>query len=766
MFEREDWTLFRTLGTIGQKAGVTLWNLPRLVAKELADNALDAGGSCQVDRLEGNGFVVEDDGPGIPGTDAEVASLFSIRRPLVSSKLIRLPTRGAMGNGLRVVAGSVLASAGELIVSTRGRTLRLIPRDSGETDHEVLGPCDRPGTRVDVRFGRGLVVTDESLEWAYRALDLAGPDAGLSYQGKTSPWWYDSDSFFELCSAATTQTVADLVEVFDGLSGRKGLAVAKTFGKGRKANTLDRAEAESLLSAMKQQVSDRGFNPDRLGRVGPVGALPSCYHKISGTFIQKAARGPSVAELPFVVEAWAEEADEPEFIVCVNRTPITAHTYTRHEKGEQALSVGARWFTVRHRRPRRIWLNVLTPYMPITTDGKAPDFTPIHSQIQAVMGKAADKVKGPEAEGGGKGMTQKAAILACVDEGLAIARGEKKSRCSERQLYYKVREKIKQRGYPVKEPTWDYFQDVIRDHENELGHDLPGLYRDTRGVLCHPHTGQEIPLGTLHVEGYDRPPWTFNKVVYCEKEGFFPILKDMGWAELNDCALMTSKGFASRAARDIIDKLGVTESAEPIQFFCIHDADASGTLIYQSIQDETKSRGARDVEIINLGLDPWEAVEMGLEPEPVEASAKQKPVARYVLDYDEENGTNWAEWLQTHRIELNAMTSPQFIEFLDRKIAPHLGKVVPPAEVLADRLEQRARAELERRWTARVMRRARIDERVERSLGELRPDLAAEAATLESEVRRSLDANPIELWHQPVERVARKITRRRKPKAG
>ena len=43
----------------------------------------------------------------------------SIRRPFISSKLLRMPTRGALGNGLRVVAGVVLASGGRLVVATR-----------------------------------------------------------------------------------------------------------------------------------------------------------------------------------------------------------------------------------------------------------------------------------------------------------------------------------------------------------------------------------------------------------------------------------------------------------------------------------------------------------------------------------------------------------------------------------------------------------------------------------------------------------------------
>jgi hypothetical protein len=132
-FEREDWTLFRSLSTLSQKAGVPVHLLPKLVLKELADNALDAGGTVRVGQLQDGGWFVEDDGPGIAGDPADIARLFSIRRPLVSSKLLRLPTRGALGNGLRVVAGAVLASSGRLVVATRGRLIDLRPQNNGDT---------------------------------------------------------------------------------------------------------------------------------------------------------------------------------------------------------------------------------------------------------------------------------------------------------------------------------------------------------------------------------------------------------------------------------------------------------------------------------------------------------------------------------------------------------------------------------------------------------------------------------------------------------
>jgi uncharacterized membrane protein YcaP (DUF421 family) len=32
---------------------------------------------------------------------------------------------------------------------------------------------------------------------------------------------------------------------------------------------------------------------------------------------------------------------------------------------------------------------------------------------------------------------------------------------------------------------------------------------------------------------------------------------------------------------------------------------------------------------------------------------------------------DWDEWLQTNRVELNAMTSPQFVAFVEQKLREH-----------------------------------------------------------------------------------------------
>ena len=134
MFEREDWTLFRTVEGLQQKAGVPAAQLRRLALKELADNALDTGSKVKLGCLDGDdSLFVQDSGPGLDGTPEQIAELFSISRSMRSSKLLRLPQRGALGNGLRVVAGAVLASEGSLAVITCNRRIVLRPQTDGST---------------------------------------------------------------------------------------------------------------------------------------------------------------------------------------------------------------------------------------------------------------------------------------------------------------------------------------------------------------------------------------------------------------------------------------------------------------------------------------------------------------------------------------------------------------------------------------------------------------------------------------------------------
>ncbi len=745
MFKREDWTLYRSLNTLGQKAGVAAELIPRLVAKELADNALDAGGRCRVGMLAENGFWIEDDGDGIPGSDAQIAALFSINRPLTSTKIVRRPSRGAMGNGLRVVAGAVLATSGRLTVSTRGRTLDLIPQeDTGKTIATRVGEWPYAGCRIEVRFGPSLKVGADDLIWAQQANLLAEGDS--SYTGGSSPYWYDSEAFYVLLKAAGSRTVRDVIAGLHGCAEPKAGRIAAAF-KNRYARTLNRDEADQLLIGARGMA--KPIKPSALGRVGHLSHLPAGYAVTSGVAPIGSPRSEIEAELPIVVEAWAEKAEWTTVQLYVNRTPITGELHAWKEKTTLCLQGCGLGLEVPCGKGRiHVRINIQIPFMPITTDGKEPNIEPFEGHIKFAIAKAIRKAKRDGAAARDSKLTKKKVIVENLPNGIAAASGEGRYRFSERQLFYAIRGAfIEAFG---QEPGWGYFCQVITNYENQHG-DISGLYRDPRGIIYHPHLGEEIPLGTLYVEQYERPPWLFKNVLYCEKEGLFAILRAEKWAEKNDCALMTSKGFSGRAARDLIDLLAETD--EECNFYCIQDADAAGTMIYQTLQEATKARGARKVKIVNLGLEPAEAREMGLPVEKVKRkSRKVQAVADYV-------GENDRLWLQRYRVELNAMTTPQFLEWLDRKFQPYAGKLIPPREVLEQRLRNTVLQKLRQERTESILRAANLDGQVEEAFSQREHAMAAASAILPEHVGRALEQKLDDLWVKPVDQIAHHISR-------
>jgi hypothetical protein len=446
--------------------------------------------------------------------------------------------------------------------------------------------------------------------------------------------------------------------------------------------------------------------------------------------------------------------------ICVNRTPVAAQVSVER-RGDDKNNCGIYGCNLGYdfrvgKGNYELLINVTCPFMPIATDGKEPDLEALWAEIETALATAVKRAKRKSpAAAGQKLPSQKTVIIRALPDAIDKVSGGGKHRYSLRQLFYAIRPFFL--AVFDKEPAYDTFADSIGEHEGDLGHDLPGIYRDTRGLLYHPHTGEVIPLGTLAVERYKRPSWTFNKVLYCEKEGFFPLLIDAKWPEKNDCALLTSKGFASRAVRDLLDLLG--ESDEPIFFFCVHDADGPGTMIYQAIQEATRSRPGRKVVIINLGLEPAEGREMGLPVEPVERKGgRAVPVANYA---DEER-----EWLQRNRIEMNAMTTTQFIAWLDQKMAPNLldgvaAKVVPPASVMSERLAAEVKARVREKIVADVLRTAGADRQIEDAFAALKPAIKSQSAVLVPGVSAALTERPEESWTAPVARMAEGLVAKR-----
>jgi hypothetical protein len=731
-----------------QKAGVAKHNLFRLVLKELTDNGLDEGAKVRVGSLsDDSGYFVEDDGRGIDGMPEEIAQLFSIARPMISTKLLRLPTRGALGNGLRVVAGAVLTSQGSLVVITHNRRIALRPNRDGTTTVIGTESVEFPvGTRIEINLGPA-IPDNSALSWANTAIQLA--NGGNTYSGKTSPWWYDAPQFHELLYARGNTPVRELVAHLDGCTGARAGEIVAAARLGRTVcKDINFQQATPLLEIARENA--KPVTPERLGSVGPI-YTDTAYARAFGK-AQFGSVAP-MAEIPFVTEAWAcksQETGKTQLTVCVNRTPVTGEIYAARDKRDiDAFGCGIAHTIAKAPRDVQftIYLNITTPYMPITSDGKEPDLLPFRAEIQDTVQKAVRKAHRPDA---GDKLTQKDVVIDNLDAVIAAVSGGGEFRFNERQLLYRLRPIVMdETGEELKTAN---FKKIITDYENE-NDEIPGMYREPRGSIYHPHRGETITLGTLMVENYERPAWTFNKLVYIEKEGFSEALKEAGWAERHDCMLMSSKGFSTRAARDLVDKLA--EHDEPCTIFCVHDADAYGTIIYQTFQEATKARGARKVKIVNLGLEPWEAVDAGLQTEEVKEGETRKPVAEYVLARSD--GDHWEEWLQTHRVELNAMTTPEFIEWLDAKMAEHGdGKLIPPPEVLTAALEEELGAKIRTDLTERILREAGLDAQVISAMATIkRPN----GGTLAKRIARAFARAPKGDWRGYISTTVQRLTR-------
>src|SRR5689334_9632288 len=236
-YVREDWALFLDPRRLPQKAGCPSDRLRAVILKELVDNALDVADATATPTLaqavaDRDSWMVSDDGPGLDR--AKLLRLFAVNRPLVTTKLLRRPTRGAIGNGLRVVTGGRLASRGTLTVESRGRRYVLdVDRATGETVAKEEGESEvAVGTRVTVAFGPALPRRDDDGSLALLAIRCAGPAAEPM---RTHPDWYDDDAFAELVAAAPAGTTLG--------------ALAGQFGIDAEADSPARAGDLALLQA-------------------------------------------------------------------------------------------------------------------------------------------------------------------------------------------------------------------------------------------------------------------------------------------------------------------------------------------------------------------------------------------------------------------------------------------------------------------------------------------------------------------------------------
>jgi hypothetical protein len=232
-------------------------------------------------------------------------------------------------------------------------------------------------------------------------------------------------------------------------------------------------------------------------------------------------------------------------------------------------------------------------------------------------------------------------------------------------------------------------------------------------------------------------------VLFVEKEGFDPLLEQVRLAERYDLAMMSTKGLSVTAARMLADHLC---GPHGIPLFILRDFDKagfSGVATFQ--QDNRRYKYRNKFEVIDLGLRLKDVRALNIEDRAEDVHDKGSREARRLNLFKNGAKEEEAEFLLDRRVELNALTSDELVEFIEKKLKRHgIKKIVPDQDTLAQayRLFERG---------------ARIDKIVKAEIAKGDPNSPI-PKKLEARVRKYLKENPAASWDDAVRAIANGLT--------
>lgn len=350
-------------------------------------------------------------------------------------------------------------------------------------------------------------------------------------------------------------------------------------------------------------------------------------------------------------------------------------------------------------------------------------------------------------------LSLKDAVCLVMPEAANRASGGGVAVFNKRNLYYAVRKLIQE--HTQKELRYNNFGKILKSWEAERGL-IDGLYRDPRGHLVEPHTGNIIPLGTREVDDYTIRPWLYDKLLMVEKKGFGPMLAGFKLAERYDLAIVAAEGYASYAAKSLMSRA----EKNAITVVCLHDADPHGKHLCENLRKATMHSDG--INVIDIGLTLEEGLELGLETEDF-ARTRELPADLELTDLEREMWIGKPDGFtkdnkpryRCQRIELNALAvdPDRFVEFIERKLSEHGldRKLVPPDAVIADQAERHVDDVLDRMVRHEVASRLNV----EKIVGAVLKQVTVDVRHVPDEIRGWATAMEPKSWSAVVDDVVR-----------
>jgi DNA topoisomerase VI subunit B len=555
----------------------------------------------------------------------------------------------------------------------------------------------------------------------------------------TSPHWYTPEKMCSLIAAYLTlekngtrpRTVREFVSEFAGLAGTgKQKAVTEQVGlsgaylhdliTGTSVNSVSVAR---LWEAMKSE--SRPVKSKALGLIGEA-HITQWLNDFCNSVRYKKVEGVTPDGLPYVLEVafGIQPNDEAERIILVgqNWSPVLKNPF---DKIYDLLSQ----FRVDKYDPVIVAVHLVCPRLDFTEQGKGAialpkavliDFEkalkPVTKEwVQAKRTadrenrvKRQDLQRLRKQQSSGKLSIKEAAYQSMV-EAYMKASANNTLPANARQIMYAARPLILAltggKALDSSYFTQHLLPDFIEEH-SALTADWDVVF-DARGRFVEPHTRHRTDLGTLEVRKYLRdclesisedinlkldyscptrgPLHRYAYTLFIEKEGFYPLLERADIANRYDVAIMSTKGMSVTASRQLIDEL----SRQGVTILVLHDFDKSGFSIVSTLRSDTRRyKFETPPKIIDLGLRLVDVTELRLESEEVEYSSKNPKINLMESGATPEECSflvraKTASGWTGERVELNAMASNVFVEWLESKLTEvGVSKVVPNKETL------------------------------------------------------------------------------------
>ena len=701
------------------------------ILKELIDNALDVLDTSKHKELdvtykndEHHYLAVGDPGDGIP--EAVLDRVFDFDVYVSDKRNFNIISRGCQGNALKTIIAICHLNNYQLKFFTNKKAISYKINESklkaGKVEFEK-SVQNVEATGAVVVCG-DLTITEEEIKRTLWRYYLCNPDVVIRFNGeiinpasnspltvpikrtnKTFIHWYTLNEFSELLHRVHYKDPARTTKSFClKFSGAQRILSRLEFPYKKLADFInDDEKIEQLYNKLKRLTSKP--NPKiLLGNLTGKEALYKIYNN-STHFKYKRDCGEyedDGAIIPYAIEGMlvSNGNENTEIIISVNNSI----TY-RDDPFDFIDDQDSFYFLKHHSEGFILFLNLICPSIKYTdksktgiiADGFRNQLAHVYESITDEITKEAkrafrerrkfDKKIIQREEKKKRNPDIKTLLKNHFWEAYLKASGNELYPTHARQVYYPLREIINTRyNFSLPDSAYNTLtQETLTEFYEEKPDLEKKIFLDRRGTFLDPLTFAETPLGTKDVHEFIEEKrevpieLLYNHVLFIEKEGFNIILKESGLVEELNLGIITPKGFGNRATKKMIShflKQGIT-------VYALHDCDISGYSINYNLENGSKTF-PEGLGVKEIGLTVDDIKRLGKESQAEIAVGKKqydKTLNRLTPDerefFDIDNGepyhkkgrkNNEKAQYRYRRIEINALSTPELLDFIRSKI--------------------------------------------------------------------------------------------------